>query len=193
MTKTIQYLLTLLLIFSFSFARGQKDPTLKPAQSRELFHDFVDKEQQKALKSDGKDDKEFTVSPNEDINVHITTALIGKVNQLQKKIEQDSLLNGQVKVRYIRGLERLLQDMNTNWKSKRFVVTGLPTILNAYERAIDQDSKKISIENIIEELNLDAATPLVNCTAFDNNPGYKISKNILVRKYCELFPDQVFS
>lgn len=193
MTKTIQYLLTLLLIFSFSFARGQKDPTLKPAQSRELFHDFVDKEQQKALKSDGKDDKEFTVSPNEDINVHITTALIGKVNQLQKKIEQDSLLNGQVKVRYIRGLERLLQDMNTNWKSKRFVVTGLPTILNAYERAIDQDSKKISIENIIEELNLDAATPLVNCTAFDNNPGYKISKNILVRKYCELFPDQVFT
>ena len=41
MTKTIQYLLTLLLIFSFSFARGQKDPTLKPAQNHEIVHGFV--------------------------------------------------------------------------------------------------------------------------------------------------------
>ncbi len=193
MTKTIQYLSVLIFLFSVSFAHAQKDPTLKPAQNRELFHDFVDKEQQKALKSDGKDDKEFTVSTNEDINVHVTSTVIGKVNQLQKKIEHDSLLNGQFKVRYIRGLERLLQDMNNNWKAKRFIVTRLPTILNAYEKAIEQDSKKISIENIIDELHHDAAKPLVFCSAFDNNPGYKTSKNILVRKYCGMYPEQVFS
>jgi len=193
MTKTIQYLIAALLIINSSFAQGPKDPTLKPAQNRELFHDFVDKEQQKALKSDGKDDKEFTVSANEDINVHVTSALIGKVNQLQKKIEQDSLLNGQLKVRYIRGLERLLQDMNTNWRPNRFVVTWLPTMLNAYENAIELDAKNISIEHIINELHHDAAKPLVFCTAFDKNPGIKTSKNILVRKYCGLYPDQVFS
>src|SRR5262245_47462535 len=115
MTKTVQYLFTLVLLLYLSATYGQKDPTLKPSQSRALFHDYVDKEQQKALKSDGKDDKEFMVSANENINLHVTSALIGKVNQLQKKIETDSTISGQGKVLYLRGLERLLQDMNLNW------------------------------------------------------------------------------
>lgn len=193
MTITKQFLLAGFLFLFSSAIRAQRDPALKPAQNRALFHDYVDKEQQKALKSDGKDDKEFTVSDNEEVNIHITSALIGKVNQLQKKIEQDSLLGGQAKVLYIRGLERLLQDLNANWRSKRFSVIYLPEMLEAYEKCVELDSKKISIENIIEELHYEAARPLVYCTAFDNNPGFKTSKNILVRKYCELFPEQIFS
>jgi hypothetical protein len=192
MSKTLQYLPALFFFLGFLPANGQKDPTLKPAQSRELFHDIVDKEQQKALKSDGKDDKMFAISDNEDINVHITAALIGKVNYLQKKIEQDSLLAPQAKVRYIRGLERLLQDMNLNWKTKYFDVNRLPAILEAYEKGIELDQKGISIESLVEQLHHDAARPLVYCSAFDNNAGYKTSKNIVVRKYCELHPDQVF-
>jgi len=193
MTITKRYLLTFLIIFLVSAAYAQRDPTFKPAQIRALFHDYVDKEQQKALKSDGKDDKEFTVSDNEDINLHVTSALIGKVNQLQRKIEYDSSMAGQVKVLYIRGLERLLQDMNANWRKKGFAVIFLPEILDAYEKCMEQDNKKVSIASSIEQLHYEAAKPLINCTAFDNNSGYKTAQYILVRKYCSLYPDQVFS
>ena len=193
MTKIKQYLPAVFLFLFASFAQGQKDPTLKALLNRELFHDYVDKEQQIALKSDGKDDKEFTVSTNPDINIHVTSALIGKVNQIQKKIEHDSLISGQAKVLYLRGLEGLLKDMNANWRSKKFVVTFLPAILDAYEKCVGLDSKKMTIESVIEQLHHDAAKPVVYCSAFDNNPGFKTAKNILVRKYCNLFPDQVFS
>ncbi|HLF45050.1 MAG TPA: hypothetical protein VI548_01400, partial [Chitinophagaceae bacterium] len=193
MTISNKYPLLILFSLVFSFANGQKDPALKPLLSRALFHDYVDREQQIALKSDGKEDKEFTVSANPDINIHITSALIGKVNQLQKNIEQDSLISGQAKVLYIRGLEGLLKDMNANWRSGKFAVTYLPAMLDAYEKCVELDSKKISMEGVINQLHYDAARPVVYSSAFDNNPGFKTSRNILVRKYCNLYPDQVFS
>jgi hypothetical protein len=176
-----------------SFAQSPKDPTLKPDRSRELFHDYVDTEQKKALQSDGKDDKIFSPSFNEEINIQITNALINKVNDLQKKIEKDSAIGGQAKVLYIRGVERLLRDLNANWRYKRFVSTYLPEILESYERCLEIDIKKASIENYIVQLPYDVARPLLDCTAFEKNSGYKISRNILVRKYCELHPDQTFA
>jgi hypothetical protein len=191
MTKL--YILGALLFLTISNVFGQKDPTLNANLSRALFHDYIDKEQQTALKSDGKDDKEFTVSTNPDINIHVTSALIGKVNLLQKKIEQDSISSGQAKVLYLRGIEGLLKDMNANWRSKKFNVTFLPAMLDAYEKCIELDSKNISIENIIDQLHHNAAKPVVYCSAFDNNPGFKTAKNIIVRKYCSLYPDQVFA
>ncbi|HKC34822.1 MAG TPA: hypothetical protein VKB95_02135, partial [Chitinophagaceae bacterium] len=97
------------------------------------------------------------------------------------------------KVLYIRGIERLLRDLNANWRYNRFVSTYLPEILESYERCINIDIKKESIENYIDRLQYDVARPLLDCTAFDKNAGYKTSKNILVRKYCELHPEQTFA
>jgi len=191
-----QYLYFLPLFVSISlasFAQNPKDPTLKPERSRELFHDYVDAEQKKALQSDGKDDKIFAPSFNEEINIQVTNSLIGKVNELQKKIEKDSTIGGQAKVQYIRGIERLLRDLNANWRYNRFVVTYLPNMLESYEHCVNMDTKKSNIENYIEQLPYDVARPLLDCTAFEKNSGYKTSKNLLIRKYCELHPEQTFS
>jgi hypothetical protein len=188
------YILFFFLLASFtSFGQNPKDPTLKPDRSRELFHDYVDAEQKKALQSDGKDDKLFSPSFNEEVNIQITNALVNKVNDLQKRIEKDSAMNGQTKVLYIRGIERLLRDLNANWRYKHFVSTYLPEMLEGYEKCIDLDIKKESIENYIAQLPYDVARPLLDCTAFEKNSGYKTSKNILVRKYCEQHPEQTFA
>jgi hypothetical protein len=174
-----------------SFA--QRDPLLKPDARRELFHDYVDKEQLTALKSDGMADSLFTVSANEDVNFLVTYALVKKIDQLQYKIEKDTALGGQVKVRYIRGMERLLKDMNANWKQKRFAVAGLPAMLEAYWDCVETDRKGMTVEKIIDQLHYDIAKPVVNSTAFDANAGFKISKDLLVKKYCQLYPEQTFS
>ena len=173
-------------------AFGQKDPELKPIRATVLFQEYVDAEQKKALHSDGKEDKLFSPSPNEEVNIQITNALIGKVNELQKKFEKDSTLPVQAKVLYIRGIENLLRDMNANWKRKRFVVTYLPAIVSGYERIVEADKKKQSIEYLINDLQYEVAKPLLECKTFDKNPGFKASKNLLVKKYCERYPEQIF-
>ena len=188
------YILFLSMFASFvTFGQNPKDPTLKPERSRELFHDYVDIEQKKALQIDGKDDKLFSPSFNEDVNFQITNALINKVNDLQKKIEKDSTMGGQTKVLYIRGVERLLRDLNANWRGNRFVSTYLPEMLEGYVRCMELDIKKASIENYVEQLPYDVARPLLDCSAFEKNSGFKTSKNILIRKYCELHPEQTFA
>ncbi|TAL40688.1 MAG: hypothetical protein EPN92_14210 [Chitinophagaceae bacterium] len=181
-----------LFLFTAAVSFAQRDPLLKPERGTVLFQEYVDKEQQRALKSDGKEDKLFTVSDNEEINFFVTNALIKKVNQLQYKIEKDSTIGGQAKVRYVRGLEYILKDLNANWRSKRFAVTSLPAILNAYDVCMEQDKKGLTIENIINNLQYDVGRPVVYSKAFDNNAGYISSRNILIRKYCILYPDQTF-
>ena len=188
------YLLSFFLFAAVnSIAQAPKDPTLKPERTRELFHAYVDSEQKKALQSDKSDDKLFSPSANEEVNIQITNALLGKVNELQKKIEKDSTIGGQTKVLYIRGLERLLRDLNNNWKHNGFVATYLPDILDGYERCVEIDIQKLSIESYIEQLPYGVGKPLLDCTAFEKNPGFKSSKNVLVRKYCEMHPDQIFA
>jgi hypothetical protein len=83
-------LLCVLITSLTSLAQNPRDPNLKPERNRELFHDYVDAEQKKALSSDGKDDKLFSPSANEETNIQVTNALITKVNEIQRKIEKDS-------------------------------------------------------------------------------------------------------
>jgi hypothetical protein len=191
MISTRQYLLLISLSFPCLISFSQKDPNLKPDRSRELFHGYVDKEQQIAQKSDGRDDKKFTVSANEEINFFVTNALIKKIDQLQYKIEKDSTLGAQAKVRYIRGLERLLRDLNLNWRAKRFSVTNLPAIVEAYGVCLEKDKKGMTIENVINQLEYNVGRPVVASTAFDDNSGIKRSRNILIRKLCSLYPEKI--
>ena len=185
-----------LLLTAFSIisllANGQKDPQLKPDRNRVLFHDYVDREQVIALRSDGKDDKLFTLSGNDEVNFLVTNALIRKVDKMQYAIEKDTALAGQVKVRYIRGVEWMLKEFNAGIKSRRTSPSILPAMLDAYEASVVRDRKGESIESVIHDLPYNVALPVVNSKAFDNNPGLTASKNILIRKYSEQNPDQIF-
>src|SRR5712675_2342923 len=104
-------LVTFLLAFQPLLAQAEDpDPVkdLKPPKNRELFHDFVDKQQKEILRSDGKADNEFRPSTDEEVNFLLTKAVTNKVDWVQYHIEKDSLLNSQAKIKYLRGLENLL-------------------------------------------------------------------------------------
>jgi len=82
----------------------------KVAQDRMLWHDYVDKEQQRLLQlGGGKNDSVVRLSKDEAVNLQVTDALIRKVDGLQEQIELDSTLNTNNKKRYLRGLSDVLQ------------------------------------------------------------------------------------
>jgi hypothetical protein len=90
-------------------------------------------------------------------------------------------------------LKRILKDFNGGWKTNRFVATRLPEVLDSYEKCMELDLKKISIENYIGQIHYDVARPLLDCTAFEKNSGYKTSRYAIIRKYCRLHPEQIFA
>src|SRR6266576_1251884 len=135
-------LLTFLLAFQPLLAQAEDpDPVkdLKPPKNRELFHDFVDKQQKEILRSDGKADNEFRPSADEEVNFLLTKAVTNRVDWVQYHIEKDSLLNSQAKIKYLRGLENLLKYFNNNWRRGNVRPTQLPVIMEEYEKCIRAD------------------------------------------------------
>jgi hypothetical protein len=172
--------------------RNAKD--CKPPKNRELFHDYIDKEQKNILRSDGKNDTQFSPSANEEINFLLTQTLINKVDWLQCKIERDTTLTPQNKVRYLRGIENVLKFFAANILSKKVRPVLLPDIIAGYENCMQNDKEGKTIEGIINDLNYETAYSIIKAdkSTFEKNPGYKAANNVIVLKYCILHPEETF-
>jgi len=197
MIATPKYLvlLTSLLAFQPMLAQAEDpDPVrdLKPPKNRELFHDFVDKQQKDILKSDGKADDEFRPSSDDDVNFLLTKAATSSVDWVQYRIEKDTTLNSQVKIKYLRGLENLLKYFNNNWRRGNVRPTQLPVIIEEYEKCMRADLANESIDVMIDQVPYEVGVNLVNSGAFDKNAGYGNCQDVLIKKYCALHPDKVF-
>src|SRR6185295_19011330 len=197
MIATSKYLVLLVSLLAFQPMLAQaEDPDpvkdLKPPKNRELFHDFVDKQQKEILRSDGKADDEFRPSSDEEVNFFLTKATTSDVDWVQYRIEKDTLLNSQVKIKYLRGLENLLKYFNNNWRRGNVRATQLPVIIEEYEKCMRADLANTGVDIIIEQLPYEVGMNLINSGAFDKNTGYSNSQDILIKKYCALHPDRVF-
>ncbi|HEY6502449.1 MAG TPA: hypothetical protein VIZ28_00620 [Chitinophagaceae bacterium] len=168
--------------------------SFKPPKNRELFHDYIDAEQKNILKSDGKGDNQFTPSSNEEVNFLLTNALVSRVDWLQYKIEKDSIINPQNKVRYLRGIENLLKFFNNNVRAKKVNPVLLPDIITAYESCMQLDKEGRSIEPVIKGQPYEVALSIAKAdrTTFEKNEGYWPAQHAVVLKYCVLNPSQTF-
>jgi hypothetical protein len=188
-----------LLVFCFSFlaaisslAQSNMDKGCKPPKNREWWHDRIDREQRNALRADGKADQYFQAGNNDEVNYYVTQAITRKVDQLQCKIEQDTLSKDQQKVGYLRGIENLLHNFSNLYRSRQFNAAHLPTALDAYEQAMHIDEKGEPIDQFIDQNNYDIANLLVGCNAFDRNAGINAARNCVLKKYLQLHPDRIF-
>lgn len=180
-------------LFSSSSQQGNTD--CKPPRNRELFHGFIDEQQKILLKSDGKNDNKYTPSKDEEINFLLTQSLINRVDALQCKIENDSTLKDQVKVKYLRGVEYLLKSFVRNTAARRVSPSILPDIIRVYEECMQADLAGVSILDIIRRSSYETAYSVVKAenNTFEKNSGFKPSQDAIVLKYCVLHPEKVFT
>ena len=191
MAPTLRLLFAILLVNLQSYAQTSND--CKPPIGRALWHDRIDREQKNALKADGKADQLFYTGNNEDINYFVTQNIVQRVDALQCSIEKDSTIGDQKKKAYLLGVERILRNFAANYRNRQFAASRFPTLLDAFETAMEKDKKGITIEPVIDQSVYEVGKLLVASQAFDRNPGVKNAENILIRKYCALHPDRVFT
>ncbi len=179
----------------FASGTATKNQLCTPPKSRELFHDYIDTQQKTLLRSDGKNDNQYTPSADPEINLLVTKALVKNIDELQCKIELDSSLKDQMKVKYLRGIDYLLKFFVSNTAKRKVSPLILPDIILAYEKCVQNDKKGLSIEGIITRLSYESAYSIINAdnVTFEKNPGYKPGKNAVVLKYCMLHPTQIFA
>lgn len=168
--------------------------SFKPEFRRLINHEAIDKEQQSLLASDGRVDNEFVASSNPDVNFLLTRVLSkgGAIDQLQYNIERDSLLDHRLKVNYLTGVSNLLKYVSQNWRSKRMNIMQLPAVVHSYESCMEKDIAGRSIEPVVRNLSYDAGRAVLAAGIFAKNAGYQPSRDLLVLKYCTLYPDKIF-
>ncbi len=185
--------ITALFVSTASLGQGgNSTPLFKPDIRRSLFHEYVDKSQRAALRADGKADGQFTLSIDAEINYRITGALTQDVDSLQARIETDPLIDHRRKVAYINGLDKMLKQFASSVRRRSFAPTHWPLALETYETALDKDKRNKGIEDLVTATPYDVANMLVASGAFDNNSGFKASRNTVLYKYMQLHPDQTF-
>lgn len=193
MSLTLRLLLNSLLLLVCGLTWAQSDKGCKVPKNHELWHDRIDREQKNALKADGRADQSFTAGSNEDVNYYVTLALTRRIDDLQCSIEQDSTIKDQQKVGYLRGIENLLHNFIGFYRSRQFTAARFPTALDTYISAMSIDKKGENVEPVIEQSSYEVGRLVLSSSAFDRNAGYSLAQNGLLRKYCLLYPDQIFN
>jgi hypothetical protein len=167
----------------------------KVAQDRMLWHDNVDKEQQKLIiAGGGKRDSLIRLTRDETVNLQVTDALVRQVDELQEQIEFDSTLNTNNKKKYLRALEFLLRGFHQSYSTKEIQVSAAPALIAAFRRAMELDRKGESIEPVITGGSYEMGKILVECFLYPTeNIGVKPARLYLVRRYCEMHPSLILN
>lgn len=204
MIAVTRYLISASFILCILTAGGQSlnafdtlaiPASYKPEFRRQINHDGIDAEQKIILSIDGKEDKLFTPSDKEEINLMLTRSLVKKTDWIQYSIETDSGLDHRLKVFYLSELEKLLRYFRQNWKGvgdRKINPLNLSIIITTYEACMQAERKGESIENIVNALPYDAGTNIINAGVFEKNRGYQPAKDRQVLKLCLLYPDRIF-
>lgn len=178
-----------IVVFSIlSSAFGQTAYPFRVSMDRMLWHDKIDKQQKKLYNTDGL----LKLSSDESVNLQIEDALIRKINNLQETVETDTLSSGQAKVKYLRSIEKLLEGYNMNRNKRDFPVSMAPALFDAFVECLELDKNNESIEPVIAKNEYGVGKILVECFLSPTvNPGIASSRTLLLRKYCELHPDEI--
>ena len=180
-------------------ASAQAQPNSYPykvARDRMLWHDKVDKEQERLFQTGGnKNDSVMRLTKDQTLNLEITDALGRRVDDLQQQIELDSTLNTNNKKRYLRGLSDVLTGFDKAYHAKTIPPTQAPGLIDAFTRAMELDKKGQSIEPVIAAGPYETGMILVDCFSYapSENIGVKPSRLLLTRRYCEMHPGQIFN
>lgn len=196
MTQKSVILFTGILLLQLSIAAqlstdGPGADSCTPPKLREIFHDYIDAEQKKILQV-----QPALVSNvgDEDLKRMLPEAVGRRVDRLQCAIETDSTLNHQNKVRYLRGIENLLRYYGANTRSRKVNPWRFPSILAVYEECMKYDRAGTSIADVIAPLDYETAMSVVKADdiTFDRNPGAKRARELVLLKYLDANPHQVF-
>jgi hypothetical protein len=181
-------LLTLLFTFLPSLLFAQKAYTFKIPTDRMLFHDLVDKQQRLLL----NENDSLELSGDESINLQVADVLIRQVDEMQQKIEMDSSLNGQMKVKALKSIETLLNRYNRSRGSKDCPVSIAPALFMAFKESMQLDRTGQSIVPVVEKYEYGVGKILIECFMYPTeNAGVKPARVLLVKKYMEAHPDEI--
>ncbi|MGN6417269.1 MAG: hypothetical protein ACTHMC_07250 [Pseudobacter sp.] len=181
---------SILILFCMAgYSQGQVASSFKIARERAIWHDNIDKAQQKL-------EKQFIHAANgvdTTTKLQIQDAMIRQLDEIQQGIELDSTLNGNDKIKYLRTIEYMVKGYTDRLNRKDFGPNLGPTLVKAFDECLRLDMKQESIKPVVDEVDYGVGKILVDCFEpyLKENPGMNGSRVTLIRKFVALHPNEI--
>ena len=190
MTIKKAYLLLTLFVVTTICTAQTWTPTIPYIPAiRQFAHDNIDATQQRILVNNSKRDAVFLVCDNVDVNLYSTYILKNKIDELQYFVETNKTVAEADKYKWLRGINDVLTDFETNVKINGFATINFANLINGFEQAMYLQIANQSIKNVIDENVPEVGAILIKNFALQNNVGIDESKLILISKLCKQSPE----
>jgi len=190
----------LLLLFFFcqlgKVGSAMQDTTRKKVDIRRVkIHEDIDQIQKTLLLADGREDGIIQAVPDPDINLLLTDMLTRQADLVQDSLEQSQMLDHRLKVKYLSGLENLLKGYYDGWQRRSLSGDKGTLLFPAFLEMMQADIEKQNIAPMAEKYPYEIGKVLVlsSNSVFFENPGFREARNIVFRKFCALYPEQVLA
>lgn len=173
-----------------TYCSSAQSPAKIPLMRR-IFHDNIERIQQKIDRIDGKQDHQLNVGSIEG-SKHATESLFEDVQAITKSIEGDTLLDSNRKMKFLRGLSDVLITFEIYTRKENGVLPEQITqLVPAYRRSMELERNKQSLTGLIDSLPVEVGEVLLSTLIFSNNLGYAESKDLVRLKRLVVNPGQI--
>lgn len=173
------------------FATGVFSQQTSIPLMRQIFHDRIDQSQHSIDAADRKADGLFVWGTDEEVNQQLTYSLYKQVDELQLQIEADANLDGNGKIKFLRGLNEVLASFENSFKYRSLKAIELPNMINAYTEAMKLDKQGESIVPVIDKYEIEVGEIISKSYPFINSPNKSEIYQLLVLKACQRDPDRI--
>jgi hypothetical protein len=173
-------------------AAGQDSSSSLIDIRRVKLHEDIDGLQARICALDGKPDKMIVISRDQDLDLLLTDIYTRQTDILQQEIEKNAAADHRIKVKYLSGLNILLEDLLRLFRSNALSATDAATLLEAYRQYMGLDIRKMGIAGIVDHFPYPVNKMLLGeNSVFFENPALDSSRIIMFRQFAGLHPEQV--
>jgi hypothetical protein len=115
------------------------------------------------------------------------------VTAIRAGIERNPSLNDNAKYRWLRSMNEVLTGFLQFQQAGQISMKQLEPLLKAYQKAMKLSLADQSIYSVFEENELVIGNLLIDNYGLKSNQGISTAKDLLVWKYCQIYPDQILN
>ena len=181
--KSSKALLILLIVPLLLPAQDELAMPLIPAM-RQLHHEYIIGSIQKINQLPAVKDSGY-----QQTMVWVDETITG----IRARIERNQQLDDNAKYRWLRSVNELLTGFLQFQQAKQIGLYQLAPLIKAYQQAMQLALLEKSIYPVFENNSLVIGNILIDNFCLKTNPAIPAAKDLLVWKYCQIYPDQILN
>ena len=191
---SLRLIISILLPFMAFSAAGQDSGHDLIDIRRVKLHEDIDGLQSKICALDGNSDKMIVISRDLDLDLLLTDIYTRQTDALQLEIEKNVAADHRIKVKYLSGLNILLEELLRSFRSNTLPAIEAATLLEAYRQYMWLDIRGLGIAGIVDHFPYNVNKILLGeNSVFFENPALESGRVTMFRQFAALHPDQVLS